>query len=216
MENIEKDITRCSQALGFDSYKITHLLKLFSDLDKKDKRTSEHCICVARIMRQASELSCSLGLDPSIMELGGIYHDIGKLRAPASVLRKERGFDGLDMAVIRNHPINGWKLLEGTNYFLMGLAERHHTLQDEPYPSTYYLHDIHRILSIHGREENAKAFDRMLVMLVLSDHTEAAHRNTGFIWKDMAVTKGNVSEYLSTRFPKYAGIIEQFHSAGIF
>lgn len=93
----------------------THqLLEIVSRLiDAKDPYTAGHSQRVAAL---ASALGRELGLPPATQETlwaGGYLHDLGKLRVPLRILTKGDGLSEIERALVRRHPSDGARILEG-------------------------------------------------------------------------------------------------------
>lgn len=101
---------------------------LASALDARDPYTAGHS-------RRVSALSCAtasqLGLSTdeiSELRIGALLHDIGKIGISDSVLRKAGRLTMEELAVIKQHPEIGRRILEGVNGFAAYLSavELHH------------------------------------------------------------------------------------------
>jgi HD-GYP domain-containing protein (c-di-GMP phosphodiesterase class II) len=103
-----------ANALGFQNLERTFLETveaLANALEAKDEYTSSH----ARWIRDMSlEVGDELGLDHTTMkrlELGALFHDIGKIGIPSSILLKPGPLTSEEWAVIKTHPEVGEKIL---------------------------------------------------------------------------------------------------------
>ena len=84
---------------------------LANALEAKDEYTSSHARWITDM---ALEVGGELGLEPSTMknlELGALFHDIGKIGIPTGILLKEGPLNDEEWAVIRTHPELGEKIL---------------------------------------------------------------------------------------------------------
>jgi putative two-component system response regulator len=84
---------------------------LANTLEAKDASTHLHC---ERLVEYATALAAHLGLPRTAMEtvrLGACLHDIGKIAIPDSLLRKQRGLDEAEWAVLRRHSEIGAAIL---------------------------------------------------------------------------------------------------------
>ncbi len=115
-----------------------HVRALMLRLAEKDAYTERHTRAVAL---HAVRVGRELGLPPGRLRslaLGGLLHDMGKLRVPAAVLQKPAALDEEERAVIRRHPEWGVELLDRLGGF--GEAARrlvldhHERLDGKGYP----------------------------------------------------------------------------------
>jgi len=101
---------------------------LANALDARDSYTAGHSLRV-------SELSCAIAaalrLDKSDIDrirVGALLHDIGKIGIADTVLQKEGRLTGKELALVKQHPVIGRRILEGVQGFAPFLAavELHH------------------------------------------------------------------------------------------
>ena len=101
---------------------------LANALDARDSYTAGHSLRV-------SELSCAIAaalrLDQSDIDrirVGALLHDIGKIGIADTVLQKEGRLTGKELALVKQHPVIGRRILEGVQGFAPFLAavEQHH------------------------------------------------------------------------------------------
>jgi GAF domain-containing protein len=103
-----------TNALSFESLERTFLSTveaLANALEAKDEYTSSH----ARWIRDMSvKVGEALGLDATTLkrvELGALFHDIGKIGIPASILTKPGPLTDEERALIETHPELGERIL---------------------------------------------------------------------------------------------------------
>lgn len=98
-------------------------------LGEKDPSTEGHTRRVATLAVQIGE---QLGLPARrlrLLALGGLLHDMGKLRVPDEILKKPGRLTDEEFAVIRRHPSDGRELLTELGGFpalVLELVESHH------------------------------------------------------------------------------------------
>jgi HD-GYP domain-containing protein (c-di-GMP phosphodiesterase class II) len=111
---------------------------LASALDARDPYTAGHS-------HRVSDLSCAiataLGLPASDVEkirIGALLHDIGKIGIADSVLQKPGRLTGEELALVREHPVIGRRILKGVAGFApyLSAVELHH----ENWDGTGYPH----------------------------------------------------------------------------
>jgi putative nucleotidyltransferase with HDIG domain len=84
---------------------------LNATVDAKDPYTAGHS---ARVQRIALAVATELDLAPQRLDavrFGGLFHDIGKIAVPDSILTKPGKLDDEEFAVIRCHPADGAEIL---------------------------------------------------------------------------------------------------------
>ena len=106
---------------------------LMVDLAANDRSTEEHT-------RRVATLACAVGeelrLTPSTLRhlaMGGLLHDMGKLRVPPAILSKPAALDPAEFALIKRHPQDGARLLADLGGFppeVLALVLDHHERLD--------------------------------------------------------------------------------------
>ena len=118
---------------------------LLRRLEEKDEATDGHTRRVALLAVQVGEL---LGLSPSRLRrlaLGGILHDIGKLRVPDGILKKPGPLTDDEFRIIRRHPEWGAALLAELGFApeVRAIVRDHHErLDGSGYPHGLPAHRI--------------------------------------------------------------------------
>lgn len=111
---------------------------LASALDARDPYTAGHS-------HRVSQLSCAIATalqlpatDVERIRIGALLHDIGKIGIADAVLQKPGRLTDEEVALIRQHPVIGKKILEGVGGFApyLGAVELHH----ENWDGTGYPH----------------------------------------------------------------------------
>jgi putative nucleotidyltransferase with HDIG domain len=106
---------------------------LLVDLAHKDEYTEEH---TRRVALRAVQVGEELGLaSPQLRSLavGGLLHDIGKLRCPDEILKKPAPLTDSEYAVVREHAEAGRRLLKELGGFgdtVLRLVRNHHERLD--------------------------------------------------------------------------------------
>lgn len=101
-------------------------------IDAKDPYTAGHS---RRVATFAVAVASQMGLPPHMLATlwaGGYLHDLGKLRVPVRILAKEGRLTDEEYAVVRAHPNDGARILEGipTLRHLTTGARYHHEQWD--------------------------------------------------------------------------------------
>jgi putative nucleotidyltransferase with HDIG domain len=106
---------------------------LMLDLAEKDRSTEEHT-------RRVATLACAVGEELRLpratlrhLAMGGLLHDMGKLRVPPSILCKPSALDEQEFVAIKRHPEDGARLLAELGGFpgeVLDLVLDHHERLD--------------------------------------------------------------------------------------
>lgn len=130
-------------------------------VEAKDPYTSGHS---SRVSKYSELIGKYLNLNENDMQnlrIGGLFHDIGKIGIPDSILLKESSLTNTEYSQIKNHPSIGAHILCNAEIFkdILPIVKHHHERYDGTgYPSQLKGTDIPylaRIASI------ADAFDAM-------------------------------------------------------
>lgn len=89
-----------------------------------------------------------------LLGLGGVLHDIGKLRVPAAILNKPGKFTDEEYAVVKRHPLDGYEMLkemEGIATEILDMVRYHHERADgSGYPQGIKGEELPQSASIIG------------------------------------------------------------------
>lgn len=103
-----------------------------SQLRINDEYTYSHCINTAIL---SSIMGQILKLHPNVIKelaLGGLLHDVGKMRIPKSILYKPTSLSKEDIELIKKHSVLGYEIIKniGLNEKIAEVALYHHETQD--------------------------------------------------------------------------------------
>lgn len=93
-------------------------------LEAKEKYTSSHSQSVQKI---GEKIARSLGVN---IGLAGLFHDIGKIHVPDSILTKSSELTEQEMAVMRQHPYHSFRIISPIYPEAASLVLRHHERPD--------------------------------------------------------------------------------------
>ncbi len=93
-------------------------------LDAKEKYTSSHSQSVQKI---AEKIARSLGVD---VGLAGLFHDIGKIHVPDSVLTKEAPLTPEEWLLVQQHPYHSFRIISPISAEAASICLRHHERPD--------------------------------------------------------------------------------------
>lgn len=88
-----------------------HAVVAVSRLKKRDEQTFLHSVAVTALM---VHLGRSIKADENtirVLGLGGLLHDVGKIETPLNILNKTSRLTDMEMALVRQHPVQGFELL---------------------------------------------------------------------------------------------------------
>lgn len=94
-------------------------------------RVSEYSVLIGKHLGLSDE-------DLKTLQIGGLFHDIGKLGVPDSILRKESKLTDDEYSEIKNHPSIGAHILSTADIFanIIPIVKHHHEKYDgNGYPS---------------------------------------------------------------------------------
>ncbi len=107
-------------------------------VDAKDTYTRGHS---DRVSEYSVLIGKHLGLsenDLKTLRVGGLFHDIGKIGVPDSILLKEGKLSDNEYSEVKNHPSIGAHILSGASIFkdIIPIVKHHHERYDgHGYPS---------------------------------------------------------------------------------
>lgn len=134
---------------------------LINAIDAKDHYTCGHSDRVAAVARKLAQ---QLGLEEHACEeiyLAGLLHDVGKIGVPDRVLLKKDALTEAELALLKQHPVIGYHVLQHLkqiSYILPGVLHHHESLDGSGYPNGLVGKEIPleaRIIAV------ADAFDAM-------------------------------------------------------
>ena len=138
-------------------------------VEAKDTYTRGHS---DRVSEYSVLIGKKLGLneeDIRILRIGGLFHDIGKIGVPDSILQKNGKLSDDEYSEIKNHPTIGAHILSSASMFqdILPIVKHHHERYDgKGYPSQLKGEDIPYIARIAAV---ADAFDAMTSRRVYRD-----------------------------------------------
>lgn len=155
-----EELTEANQSLGDSYLEMISVLRLV--VDAKDVYTHGHS---ERVASCAEQIARKMGKPEdfcNMVQVAGLFHDIGKLGVPDSVLRKESPLTEEEYDSIKSHPGAGAHILSAISRFqeITPVVRAHHERYDgKGYPDNLSGEDIPlaaRIISV------ADSFDAMM------------------------------------------------------
>ena len=132
-------------------------------VEAKDPYTRGHS---DRVSEYSVLIGKKLGLDEKtlhILKIGGLFHDIGKIGIPDSILLKESKLSDEEYSQIKNHPMIGVHMLGDAAIFtdILPIVKHHHERYDgRGYPSQLVGDDIPYVARIAAVADDAMTSKR--------------------------------------------------------
>lgn len=116
-----------------------HAMMWLTNLKERDEYTSIHCMNVC-IMAVSFARSIGMGVSElEIIGLGGLLHDIGKMKVPLEILNKPSKLTTEEFEVMKTHPMEGFKMLKEQGNLpleVLDIVKHHHERRNgKGYPS---------------------------------------------------------------------------------
>lgn len=106
-----------------------YVFRVVSRLKTKDNTTFQHSVAVSALMAQFGAY-LKLGEEMvRTLAMGGLLHDIGKMKIPEEILTKEGKLTEEEFALIRDHPTLGHAILSGSadvSPIILDICLHHH------------------------------------------------------------------------------------------
>ncbi len=120
-------------------------LSLSMAMEMRDPYTAGH-------QRRVTGLACAiwdrLGLPMEAREglrMAGLLHDIGKIRVPSDILSKPAGLSKAEFALIREHPVTAWEILQLVEFpwpVAQIVRQHHERIDGNGYPDNLTINEI--------------------------------------------------------------------------
>ena len=159
IKNINKQLQNTNEML--EKAYLESIETLRYTVEAKDSYTRGHS---DRVSAYSVLIGKYLGLDDNdlkALKIGGLFHDIGKIGVPDSILQKDSKLSDDEYSEIKNHPTIGAHILSTASIFkdLLPIVKHHHERYDgHGYPSQLKGEDIPYLARIAAI---ADSFDAM-------------------------------------------------------
>jgi HD-GYP domain-containing protein (c-di-GMP phosphodiesterase class II) len=113
---------------------------LLQTVREKDPHTFLHCCRVGRGSRQLGKAMGLNDYEQSMLEFSGLFHDIGKVGIPDSILLKPGRLDAGEIDLMKAHPIKSAAIIEPLadnafmRFLLPGIRYHHERIDGTGYP----------------------------------------------------------------------------------
>lgn len=115
----------------------------------KDQATYEHCIRVSRSSRLLARAAGLTEYDQKVAEFAGLFHDVGKVGVPDSILLKPAKLTDEEFNVMKTHPEKSVQIIqplaENIEFFqklIPGVLHHHERFDGKGYPVGVWGEDI--------------------------------------------------------------------------
>lgn len=107
-------------------------LSFLSMMRRRDPDTGGHCNRVRLLARKICEELVLSPTETATIVMGSCLHDIGKIGMPDAILRKPAPLTPGEQAIMRTHPLRGWKILSQVEGFseVAEMVLHHHERYD--------------------------------------------------------------------------------------
>ena len=116
-----------------------HAMVWLTNIKERDEYTSIHCMNVCVL---AVSFGRSLGMPKAELEilgLGGLLHDLGKIRVPLEILNKPSSLTAEEFEIMKTHPVIGYDMLREQGSVpdvVLDIVKHHHERRNgKGYPS---------------------------------------------------------------------------------
>lgn len=176
-------------------------------LKVKDRATYEHSIRVGLLTRHIGRF---MHLDEKALFYAGLLHDVGKAQTRLEILQKTEGWTPADTDEIKQHVLDGYRLLRGHFDFTGDIILWHHRFQAGGYPEELPA-------DLHAYSEGTKAMITLYGrILALADCFDALHRNNEKFGGKQSLTGERVRERMLALNDDQRALIEKLFAAGVF
>ncbi len=159
-------------------------------IQQSDDCTFKHSLGVAVITGVFAKWAGYQGERLKDAILAGLLHDIGKLSIPAAILTKPGRLTDIEMAIVKKHPVEGYRLLTQaptvTQEVLLGVLQHHERMDGTGYPFGHKAEKIHplaRLISISDMYEamtSKRVFrDRLIPFRVIEEINQSMFGKLG-------------------------------------
>lgn len=121
---------------------------LLEAIRERDPYTYGHCRRVARQARLLAEAAGLSAQEQQVIELGSMFHDLGKIGIPDAILLKPGRLDAHEEAIIRAHPVKSVEIIHPLtviDFFratVPGIRSHHERIDGLGYPDGLKNDDI--------------------------------------------------------------------------
>ena len=147
-------LQRVTDSIVFDLFENRNNLVQLTDIRAHDAYTFAHSVNVA-VLSAMMGMLCHMPRDEiSLITLGGLLHDLGKVDVSSDILTKNRGLSDREFKIIKKHPLDGSRRILNVSALpkksiLATIAAQHHEhIDGSGYPNGITGNEMHRYAKI--------------------------------------------------------------------
>lgn len=147
-------LQRVTDSIVFDLFENRNNLVQLTDIRAHDAYTFAHSVNVA-VLSAMMGMLCHMPRDEiSLITLGGLLHDLGKVDVSSDILTKNRGLSDREFKIIKKHPLDGSRRILNVSdlpkkSILATIAAQHHEhIDGSGYPNGITGNEMHRYAKI--------------------------------------------------------------------
>ena len=147
-------LQKVTDSIVFDLFENHENLVQLTDIRAHDEYTFAHSLNVA-VLSAMMGMLCHLPKDElSLITLGGLLHDLGKVDVNTDILTKRRGLNDNEFKIMKKHPEDGARRILKMNdlpktSILAAIASQHHEhIDGTGYPNGITGNEMHRYAKI--------------------------------------------------------------------
>ena len=147
-------LQRVTDSIVFDLFENRNNLVQLTDIRAHDAYTFAHSVNVA-VLSAMMGMLCHMPRDEiSLITLGGLLHDLGKVDVSSAILTKNRGLSDREFKIMKNHPLDGSRRILNVSdlpkkSILAAIAAQHHEhIDGSGYPNGITGNEMHHYAKI--------------------------------------------------------------------
>ena len=147
-------LQRVTDSIVFDLFENRNNLVQLTDIRAHDAYTFAHSVNVA-VLSAMMGMLCHMPRDEiSLITLGGLLHDLGKVDVSSAILTKNRGLSDREFKIMKNHPLDGARRILNVSdlpkkSILAAIAAQHHEhIDGSVYPNVITGNEMHHYAKI--------------------------------------------------------------------
>lgn len=147
-------LQRVTDSIVFDLFENRNNLVQLTDIRAHDAYTFAHSVNVA-VLSAMMGMLCHMPRDEiSLITLGGLLHDLGKVDVSSDILTKNRGLSDREFKIMKNHPLDGSRRILNVSdlpkkSILAAIAAQHHEhIDGSGYPNGITGNEMHHYAKI--------------------------------------------------------------------
>lgn len=198
----------CSK-VGVSETNQNHLRSLLSPLRNKSEVTRFHYEHSMRVGLLAMRIGEFIHHEPKPLLLAGALHDLGKCQTCLDILGKVGSWSDSDQEEMKNHVIDGYRLLRGRFDYTAEVMLWHHRFQEDGYPEVLppFLHDYRKTTQLLIREYGR--------IVAIADVYDALHRVNEKPGEARALSPSEIHEKMFDYNPDRKKLVKALYKHGV-